>query len=191
MPLTRKILNDLGVPKEHIDSIMASREDILEGYLPRADAERNTAAAVQTALDAAKATPTDITKHPDYIKLQTTLAEKDAAAATAKRDAAMQLALTAAKVRNPKAALALLDTSKLELQTDGTVKGLKEALEGLQKTDGYLFASEAAPAAQFGFNPPPASATATGLNAQIEAARTEGNMPLVAALIRQAGTAKT
>lgn len=187
MPLTRKILADLGLPKEHIDAIMSSRDDILAGYISQTDADK----AVATAVAAAKAEPGDITKHPDYLKLQTSIADKDKAILAAKQDAAVQIALASAKTRNPKAAMALLDSSKFELQADGTVKGLKEAIEGLQKSDGYLFGEGSPAPTQPGFNPIPAGADPAALNAQIEAARAAGNMPLMASLIRQAGTPKT
>lgn len=50
-----------------------------------------------------------------------------------------------------------MDTSKLDVQEDGTIKGLSEAIEALKKSDAYLF--EQAPAAPGGFNPPPATPT--------------------------------
>ena len=158
MPLTRKILADLGVPKEHIDAIMGSRDEILEGYFTKTDADKAAADAVAKALDEAKKTAPDIKEHPDYIKLQGDLTAKDTAIAATKRDAAIQVALVSAKVKNPKAALALMDASKLELQDDGTVKGLKEAVEALQKSDAYLFDTGAQQQQSgympSGFNPP-------------------------------------
>lgn len=57
-----------------------------------------------------------------------------------KLDAALNLALVQAKARNPKAARALLDTSKIKMKEDGTLDGLD--LEGLKKSDPYLFEIE-------------------------------------------------
>lgn len=151
MALTRKILADLGVPKEHIDAIMGSRDEILEGYLTKTDSDKAAADAVAEALKTAP----DITTHPDYIKLQNDLAASATAIAEAKKDAAIRLGLVGAKAKNPKAALALLDVAKLEMQDDGTVKGLKEALDALQKSDAYLFGEAAPTPPTGGFNPQP------------------------------------
>ena len=57
-----------------------------------------------------------------------------------KVDAAIEAALSAAKAKNATAVKALLkDMDKAELQEDGTIKGLKEQIEALQKSDEYLF----------------------------------------------------
>ncbi|MEA5060670.1 MAG: phage scaffolding protein [Candidatus Pelethousia sp.] len=57
-----------------------------------------------------------------------------------RRDSAIQLALVQAKARNPKAARALLDDSKIALNADGTLSGLD--VEALKKSDPYLFEIE-------------------------------------------------
>lgn len=91
-------------------------------------------------------------------QLQGQLKEKDAAVNALRKSTAIELALTKAKAKNTKAALALLNVDKLELQDDGTIKGLDESLEALKKSDGYLFEAEPkAPAVPptGGFNPPP------------------------------------
>ncbi len=73
-------------------------------------------------------------------------ANKDAADAHAaelrqlKIDAAVDSALSSAKAKNKTAVKALLkDLDKAELQEDGTIKGLSEQIEALQKSDDYLF----------------------------------------------------
>lgn len=89
-------------------------------------------------------------------ELQGQLAQKDAQIKAGRKDAAIQLALSQAKAKNAKAAMALLETDKLELGEDGSVKGLKEALEALKKSDAYLFEKDAPPPSPTGgFNPPP------------------------------------
>ena len=56
---------------------------------------------------------------------------------------AVQSALKDAGAKNTLAVMALLkDMDKAELAEDGSVKGLKEQIENLQKTEGYLFASQ-------------------------------------------------
>lgn len=55
-----------------------------------------------------------------------------------KRDGAIELALREAKAKNPKAVKALLNGDNITIDDDG-VHGLKEQLEQLQESDGYLF----------------------------------------------------
>ncbi|WP_418388948.1 phage scaffolding protein [Acidaminococcus intestini] len=58
-----------------------------------------------------------------------------------KLDSAVDMAVAAAKARNPKAVRALLDGSVLKLNEDGTVEGLEAQLKGLKESDSYLFES--------------------------------------------------
>ena len=61
----------------------------------------------------------------------------DADLAAVKLDAALDTAILGARGKNAKAIKALLDTSKLKLNDDGTIDGLD--LEAVKKTDSYLF----------------------------------------------------
>ena len=56
-----------------------------------------------------------------------------------KKNNALELALTGAKVKNSKAIKALLDDGKIKLKDDGTLEGLSEQLEAIKKSDAYLF----------------------------------------------------
>lgn len=56
-----------------------------------------------------------------------------------KKNNALELALTGAKVKNNKAIKALLDGEKIKLKDDGTLEGLSEQLEAIKKSDAYLF----------------------------------------------------
>lgn len=56
-----------------------------------------------------------------------------------KQGYALDSALAAAKAKNPKAVKALIDSTKLVYAEDGSITGLKEQIEALQKSDGYLF----------------------------------------------------
>lgn len=58
-----------------------------------------------------------------------------------KKNNAVDMAILQAKGRNPKAIKALLDMDKITLKDDGTLEGLD--LEGLKKSDSYLFDTEA------------------------------------------------
>lgn len=102
---------------------------------------------------------------------QETLAEVKAQVLAVRKESAIQMALATAKARNAKAVLALMDVDGLEMQEDGTLQGLTQAIEGLRKTDGYLFEDAAAPPAG-GFNPaaPPQSGNAdVGLHGAVSA----------------------
>ena len=70
-------------------------------------------------------------------------AKDDAHAAEIKQlkiDNAIESALTGAKAKNNLAVKALLkDLDKIEIAEDGTIKGLAEQIESLQKSDEYLF----------------------------------------------------
>ena len=61
----------------------------------------------------------------------------DADLAAVKLDAALDTAILGARGKNAKAIKALLDTSKLKLNDDGSIDGLD--LEAVKKTDAYLF----------------------------------------------------
>lgn len=54
------------------------------------------------------------------------------------RDYAVDLAITKAKAKNPKALKALLDLDKVKYE-DGKVSGLEEQLKAIKESDGYLF----------------------------------------------------
>ncbi|WP_420494423.1 phage scaffolding protein [Macrococcus psychrotolerans] len=53
-------------------------------------------------------------------------------------NAAIEVA-TAKDAYNPKAVLKLIDRESLDVQDDGTIKGLDEAISSLRETDSYLF----------------------------------------------------
>ena len=59
---------------------------------------------------------------------------------------AVETELSKAKAKNLKAARALLDESKIVLGEDGTIAGLKEQLEAIQKDNAYLFETTTPPA---------------------------------------------
>lgn len=78
-------------------------------------------------------------------------AAKDFESRIAQRDFdySLESALKDAKVHNPKAVKALLETDKLSYK-DGRLEGLGEQLEALKTTDSYLFQSDApAPTPQY------------------------------------------
>lgn len=68
-------------------------------------------------------------------------AEYESNLAQLRLDNAVNLALTGAKAKNPKAVRALLDLSKSKVGEDGTVEGLEAQIKAIQKSDAYLFDS--------------------------------------------------
>ena len=56
-----------------------------------------------------------------------------------KLNSAVDSALSKAKVRNSKAAKALLNMDEVKLNNKGELEGLDEQISSLQKSDGYLF----------------------------------------------------
>lgn len=157
--MKRKFLEDMGLEKEQVDKILdENSQDIGKA---KGDSEK-----IQKDLDAANAEVeslkgqiSDRDKQLETLKNSTgdveamkqqiadlQKANKDANDAhkaeikQLKLDAAIDSALTGAKSKNNTAVKALLkDLDKAELGEDGTVKGLAEQIEALQKSDAYLF----------------------------------------------------
>lgn len=180
--MTKQELMELGLSEEAADRVL--KEHIPYDRFKQVNEDKKAVEAQLAERDKAIETLNAKVKAGEdaaasIAQLQEQLKEKDAAAQAIRKDAAIQLALTQAKAKNAKAALALLDMEKLELQDDGSVKGLKEALEGLQKSDSYLFDTEQPKTPPTGgFNPPAGGeptkpqtlfeAVKTGLEAQMK-----------------------
>lgn len=157
--MKRKFLEDMGLEKEQVDKILdENSQDIgkAKGDLEKVQADLATAQQEVTTLKAQVAdrdgqleTLKNSTGDVEAMKQQiATLqadnkAKDDAHAAEIKQlkiDAAIEAALTGAKAKNNTAVKALLkDLDKAELGEDGTIKGLAEQIEALQKSDAYLF----------------------------------------------------
>lgn len=75
---------------------------------------------------------------------------------------AVETELSKAKAKNLKAARALLDESKIVLGEDGTIAGLKEQLEAIQKDNAYLFETTTPPANKPSFGGPSGDTPLTG-----------------------------
>lgn len=157
--MKRKFLEDMGLEKEQVDKILdENSQDIGKA---KGDSEK-----IQKDLDAANAEVeslkgqiSDRDKQLETLKNSTgdvegmkqeiaklqadNKAKDDAHAAEIKQlkiDVAIDSALTGAKAKNNTAVKALLkDLDKAELADDGTIKGLAEQIEALQKSDAYLF----------------------------------------------------
>jgi septal ring factor EnvC (AmiA/AmiB activator) len=165
--MKRKFLEDLGLEKEQIDKILDENsqdigkakgdlEDVQE-KLKTAESEIETlksqAKDRDDQLETLKNSTGDVESLKEQIQtLQNDNKTKDEAHAAEikqlKIDSAVEKALSLAKVKNSVAVKALLkDMDKAELDEDGTIKGLSEQIEALQKSDAYLFeAKETKPA---------------------------------------------
>ena len=157
--MTRKFLEDMGLEKEQVDKILdANSQDIGKA---KGDSEKLATDLAQASkeLESLKAQVTERDKQLESLKNSTgdieslkkeieTLQVDNKAKTEAhakeikqlKLDSAIDNALTASKAKNNTALRALLkDIDKMELGDDGVVKGLKEQIEALQKSDSYLF----------------------------------------------------
>ena len=157
--MKRKFLEDLGLEKEQIDKILDENsqdigkakgdlEDVQE-KLKNAESEIETLKGQVKDRDGQLETLKNSTGDIDSLKeqiqnLQNDNKTKDEAHAAEikklKIDSAIEKALGLVKVKNSTAVKALLkDLDKAELAEDGTIKGLAEQIESLQKSDSYLF----------------------------------------------------
>lgn len=153
--MERAFLKGLGLEKEVIGQIMTENGKDIE-------LEKGKAKDLQTQLDTANNTIKDRDKqleqlknspdNPETLKQQIQKLQDDNKAAKEahekemhqlKVNTALERALSIAKAKNSKAVQALLDLDdKVELNDDGTIKGLDEKIKALKKSDAYLFDEE-------------------------------------------------
>ena len=144
----------LGIDEETAKKCEAASQEELKGYIPKArfDEVNNEKKKLELdvrdrdgQLEALKNSTGDVEAMKKQIEtLQADNKAKDETHAAEikqlKIDAAIESALTGAKAKNNTAVKALLkDLDKAELADDGTIKGLAEQIEALQKSDSYLF----------------------------------------------------
>ena len=146
----------LGLTQEIADKVFALHGKDIETH-------KANVTTLQTELDTAKTQLTEAgttiesfkAMKPDELKAAaddykakfeqaTTEAQKQMTAL--KFDHALESALASAKAKNPKAVSALLSKDALKFnEADGSIIGLKEQLEAIQKDNDYLFVSDAPP----------------------------------------------
>lgn len=134
----QQILDGFGtmIPKSRLDDkikelkdaqkMIEERDQQLEELKPKAAGNEALLQQIQQLQDENKA---------NVEKYQKELAETQ-------RTFALDSALKDAKVRNVKAAKALLDLEKIKLGDSGALEGLNEQLNSLKQSDAYLFAEE-------------------------------------------------
>ncbi|MCI9092722.1 MAG: scaffolding protein [Coprobacillus sp.] len=148
-------LKGLGLEKEVIDEIMAENGRDIEAEKAKAkdlqnqlDTANNTIKERDTQLEQLKNSP----DNPETLKQQIQQLQDDNKKAADKHEKemhqlkvsnALEKALSNAKAKNTKAVQALLELGDdVELNEDGTIKGLDDKIKALKKSDGYLFNDE-------------------------------------------------
>ncbi len=157
--MKRKFLEDMGLEKEQVDKILDENSQDIGKAKGNSESFQKDLDAANAEVESLKGQISDRDKQLETLKNSTgdveamkqqiaTLqadnkAKDEAHAAEIKQlkiDAAIDSALTGAKAKNNTAVKALLkDLDKAELAEDGTIKGLAEQIEALQKSDAYLF----------------------------------------------------
>lgn len=138
--MTRKQLEDLGLSKEQMDSVMKINGEDIENAKGVVAGDSTALSARIAELEQASANAT--AAHENEIT-------------QLKMGFAIEQALVSAKAKSIKAVKALLDTDSLKLEKDGSVKGLKEQIEKLVTDENTSFLFENKPKGQTfrGFQP--------------------------------------
>jgi hypothetical protein len=154
--MDRKFLENLGLEKETIDKVLDEASKDIGKQKAAIDAkteELKTAnATINQLQEAAKQF-----KGVDVAALQQQItdlqAKYEADTQAIKRDAALKLAI-GGRVHDPSDVIRLLDTDKLELDDDGTLKGsIDDLLKPIKESKPYLFVEDK------GSTPPPVKGT--------------------------------
>lgn len=161
--MTRKELEDLGLSKEQIDSIIKINETDVGNAEASATAEltglRDQVADRDKQLETLKASAGDneaLAKRIADLQAENTKTKEthESEMNQFKVDFAVEKALTGAKAKNIKAVKALLDLEDIKLDKDGTVKGLQDQVDKLLADDDTKFLFEAKQQVVFrGFQP--------------------------------------
>lgn len=168
--MTKKQLEDLGISKEAIDSIMKINGDDIENAKSASAAEiknlQTENQGLQTQvhdrdkqLETLKASAGDneaLTKQIADLQAENikTRENHESEMNRLKIDFAVEKALTGAKAKNIRAVKALLDLTDVKLDKEGNVKGLSEQIEKLTADEGTKFLFDTATQQTFkGFQP--------------------------------------
>lgn len=121
----RSRLNDKIAEVKDLEAELQNRNQQLDDLSKKANGSDDLAKEIQALKDA------NAQQQADY----------EAKLVQTKLDAKLSEALTAAKVRNPKAVKALLDAENIKLDGDKLL-GLDDQLSALKESDAYLFVQE-------------------------------------------------
>ncbi|WP_022795766.1 phage scaffolding protein [Bavariicoccus seileri] len=141
--VAKKVMALHGADQTKFNTRLATVEAERDNYKQTADGNSEALKAAQ-----AKAVKYDELKpkydqiNSDYDKLKTSgQAAIDAEVAKVKRQSAIDSLVTSYNPKNKKSVMALIDVEVVKLE-DGKLTGLKEQLDGLVKSDAYLFGSK-------------------------------------------------
>ena len=150
--MEREFLKGLGLEKDSIYKIMAENgKDIELEKVKVKDIQIQLVTANNTIKERDKQLETlkNSPDNPETLKQQNQQLQDDNKAKDEahqkeikelKVNSALEKALTNAKAKNAKAVQALLDLGDdVELNEDGTIKGLDEKIKALKKSDAYMF----------------------------------------------------
>lgn len=150
----RKLLGD-DVADEVIDKIMAENGKDIEKHkadntalITERDGLKTQLKDASVQIESFKGMDIEgVKKSADEWKSKAEQATRDAEdqVSRLKFDHALESALTGARARNAKAVTALLNPELMKLADDGSISGLKEQLETIQREHDYLFESDEPP----------------------------------------------
>ncbi len=158
--MTKKQLEDLGLSKQQIDSVMKINEDDIkneksvsstqiQNLQAENDGLKNQVSDRDKQLETLKTSAGDneaLTKQIADLQAENTKAKEsyEAEMNQLKVDFAVEKALSGAKAKNIKAVKALLDLSDAKFDKEGNVKGLQEQIDKLVTANDTKFLFEAA-----------------------------------------------
>ncbi|EJO5347305.1 phage scaffolding protein [Clostridium botulinum] len=149
--MKRKFLEDLGLTKEQIDSVMAENGRDIEAEKEKSNTTTAELEDIKIQLKEANSTITELKKNNgDNEALQTKVKEYEDTIKTQKADyeakvrnltldSAIEKALSGAKAKHSDLLSTKIDKEKLLISEDGKVTGLDEQLKGLKDTYKDLF----------------------------------------------------
>lgn len=137
--MRRKFLEDLGLEVETINEIMKEHGKTVGRKDTQIDELEKDLENRDKQLKDLESNPKI---DPELQKKVNEYSEENKKLKDERRDIILNAAIevaTAKEAHNPKAVLKLIDRESLEVQDDGTIKGLDEAISSLRETDSYLF----------------------------------------------------
>lgn len=151
--MKKQDLIDLGIAEDVAEKVFALHDKGLEPFktkLSTAETEvkglKDQLKEASTQIESFKGLDIEgVKKSADEWKAKAETAQAEAAKqlAALKFDHALEGALSAAKVKNPRAVKALIDSNGLKFnETDGSIIGLDDQLKKVKESDAYLFSDE-------------------------------------------------
>lgn len=137
--MRRKFLEDLGLEVETINEIMKEHGKTVGRKDTQIDELEKDLENRDKQLKDLESNPKI---DPELQKKVNEYSEENKKLKDERRDIILNAAIevaTAKDAHNPKAVLKLIDRESLEVQEDGTIKGLDEAISSLRESDSYLF----------------------------------------------------